>query len=112
MTTWGYVADPLIFVVNKEVWASWTPADQAIVRQAAIDAGKEEIAIARKGLVEADKPVLKDIAALGVTVTQLTPAEREAFVKATRPVYAKWKPTIGNDLVAKAEQAIAEARKK
>ena len=110
VTTWGYVADPLIFVVNKEIWASWTPADQAIVKQAAIDAGKQEIAIARKGLVEADKPVLKDIAGMGVTVTQLTAAEREAFVKATRPVYAKWKPTIGNALVEKAEKAIA-ARK-
>ncbi len=110
VTTWGYVADPLIFVVNKEIWASWTPADQAIVKQAAIDAGKQEIAIARKGLVEADKPVLKDIAGMGVTVTQLSPAEREAFVKATRPVYAKWKPTIGNALVEKAEKAIA-ARK-
>ncbi len=112
VTTWGYVADPLVFVVNKEIWASWTPADQAIVRQAAIDAGKEEIVIARKGLVEADKPLLKDIAGMGVTVTQLTPAEREAFVKATRPVYDKWKPTVGADLVAKAEQAIAARRSK
>jgi TRAP-type transport system periplasmic protein len=111
VTTWGYMADPLVFVVNKEIWASWTPADQAIVKQAAVDAGKEEIAIARKGLVEADKPVLKDIAGMGVTVTQLSPAEREAFVKATRPVYAKWKSTIGNELVAKAEKAV-EMRKK
>jgi len=111
VTTWGYMADPLIFVVNKEIWASWTPADQAIVRQAAIDAGKEEIALARKGLVEADKPLLKDIAGMGVTVTQLTPAEREAFVKATRPVYTKWKPQIGNALVDKAEKAIAARQK-
>ena len=111
VTTWGYMADPLVFVVNKDIWASWTPADQAIVRQAAIDAGKQEIELARKGLVEADKPVLKDIAGMGVTVTQLTPEEREAFVKATRPVYAKWKPQIGAELVTKAEQAIA-ARKK
>jgi TRAP-type C4-dicarboxylate transport system substrate-binding protein len=110
VTTWGYVCDPLVFVVNKEVWASWTPADQAIVRQAAIDAGKQNIALARKGLLGADKPVLKDIAGMGVTVTQLTPAERDAFVKATRPVYAKWKPTVGNDLMTKAEQAVA-ARK-
>ncbi|WP_295545724.1 DctP family TRAP transporter solute-binding subunit [uncultured Pseudacidovorax sp.] len=107
VTTWGYVADPLIFVVNKEIWASWTPADQAVVRQAAIDAGKQEIALARKGLTEADKPLLKEIAGMGVTVTQLTPAEREAFVKATRPVYAKWKGTIGAGLVDKAEKAIA-----
>jgi len=111
VTTWGYVADPLIFVVNKEVFASWTPADQAIVRQAAIDAGKQEIVLARKGLTEADKPLLKEIAAMGVTVTQLTPAEREAFVKATRPVYDKWKSTVGVDLVTSAEKAIA-ARKK
>jgi tripartite ATP-independent transporter DctP family solute receptor len=111
LTTWGYMADPLVFVVNKEVWASWTPADQAIVRQAAVDAGKEEVAIARKGLIEADKPVLKEIAGMGVTVTQLTPAERETFVKATRPIYTKWKPTVGNDLVTKAEQAIANRKK-
>ena len=111
VTTWGYVADPLIFVVNKDIWTSWTPADQAIVRQAAIDSGKEEIAIARKGLIEADKPLLKDIAAMGVTVTQLSAAEREAFVKITRPVYEKWTPTVGVDLVKAAEAAIA-ARKK
>jgi len=111
VTMWGYVADPLVFVVNKEIWTSWKPEDQKIVRQAAIDAGKEEIAIARKGLVEPGQPLLKEIAALGVTVTQLTPQERDAFVKATRPVYDKWKKTIGADLVNSAERAIA-ARKK
>ncbi|MCE3271793.1 MAG: dctP [Ramlibacter sp.] len=111
VTTWGYVADPLVFVVNKDVWASWTPADQAAVRQSAIDAGKQEIALARKGLVEADKPLLKEVAGMGVTVTTLSPAERDAFVKATRPVYEKWKATIGADLVNQAEKDIA-ARKK
>jgi tripartite ATP-independent transporter DctP family solute receptor len=111
ITTWGYVADPLVFVVNKEIWASWTPADQAIVRQAALDAGSQEIGLARKGLVEADKPLLKEIAAVGVTITHLSPAEREAFVKATRPVYDKWKNTVGVDLVKAAEASIA-ARKK
>ncbi len=111
VTMWGYVADPLIFVVNKDIWASWTPADQAIVKQAAVDAGKQEIAIARKGLAETDKPLLKDIAAQGVTVTQLSPTEREAFVKATRPVYDKWKSQIGANLVTAAEKSIA-ARKK
>ena len=110
VTMWGYVADPLVFVVNKEVWASWTEADRAIVRQAAIDAGKQQIEIARKGLAEADRPLLKEIAALGVTITQLTPAEREAFVKATRPVYDKWKAQIGAGLVEAAEKAVAARR--
>jgi len=111
VTMWGYVADPLVFVVNKDIWASWTPADQAVVRQAAVDAGKQEIEIARKGLIEAGQPLLKDIAALGVNIVQLSPAERDEFVKATRPVYEKWKKTIGVDLVTTAEKAIA-ARKK
>ncbi|QIL81748.1 DctP family TRAP transporter solute-binding subunit [Diaphorobacter sp. HDW4A] len=107
VTTWGYMADPLVFVVNKDIWASWSKADQDIVRQAAIDAGKQEIGIARKGLVEPGKPLLKDIAGMGVTVTQLTPEQRAAFVKVTRPVYEKWKPTIGTNLVDMAEKAIA-----
>lgn len=111
VTMWGYVSDPLIFVVNKEIWASWTEADRVIVKQAAIDAGKQEIAIARKGLAEADRPLLKEIAAQGVTITQLSPQEREAFVKVTRPVYDKWKNQIGAGLVGNAEKAIA-ARKK
>jgi len=110
LTMWGYVADPLVFVVNKEVWNSWTPADREAVRQAAIEAGKEEIAIARKGMIEPGQPLLKEIEALGVTVTHLTPEEREAFVKVTRPVYNKWKPQIGTALVDAAEKAIA-ARK-
>lgn len=110
VTMWGYVADPLIFVVNKEVWESWTPADREIVRQAAIDAGKQQIAIARKGLDEPGQPLLKEIEGMGVKVTRLEPAEREQFVKSTRAVYEQWKKQIGADLVRKAEQSIA-ARK-
>lgn len=110
ITLWGYMNDPLIFVVNKEVWASWTPEDREIVRQAAIDAGREEIAIARKGLVEEGKPLVKDLQALGVTVTDLDAAQRKAFADATRSVYTKWKPQIGTPLVDMAEKAIA-ARK-
>ena len=46
-----------------------------------------------------------------MTVVKLSPQEREEFVKATRPVYAKWTKTVGPDLVKKAETSIA-ARKK
>ena len=111
ITLWGYMNDPLIFVVNKDIWASWTPADREIVKQAAVEAGKEQIAIARKGVIEADKPLLKDIASHGVTITELSTAERAEFVKATRPVVDKWKGQIGADLVSQAEKDIA-ARKK
>lgn len=108
VTTWGYVADPLIFVVNKQIWESWTPADREIVRQAAIDAGKQEVALARKGLAEPGAPAWKEMEAHGVKVTHLSPAEHDAFRKATAKVYDKWKKQIGADLVGKAEAAIAK----
>ena len=111
LTLWGYMNDPLIFVVNKDVWKSWTPADQAIVKQAALDAAKEQIAISRKGTQEHDKPLIKDLTALGVNVTDLSPEQRKAFADATKGVYTKWKPQIGTNLVDMAEKAIAERKK-
>jgi TRAP-type C4-dicarboxylate transport system substrate-binding protein len=85
---WGYMNDPLIFVVNKDIWNSWTPADRD--RQAGRHRRrKEEIAIARKGLVEADKPCSRTRRRRDRDPADA--AEREAFVKATRPVYDKWK---------------------
>jgi len=110
LTLWGYVADPLIFVVNRKVWESWSKADQDAVRAAAVQAGSEETALARKGLTTADNTVYKNVEALGVKVTHLSPAEVDAFRKLTRPTYDKWSKTIGVGLVKKAEAAIA-ARK-
>lgn len=111
LTLWGYMNDPLVFVVNKDVWKSWTPADQAIVKQAAQDAAKEQIAISRKGTQEHDKPLIKDLNAMGVEVVDLTPEQRKVFADATKGVYTKWKPQIGTNLVDMAEKAIAERKK-
>ncbi len=108
LTLWHYVADPLIFVVNKEVWANWSAADREAVRQAALQAGKENVDKARSGIAGNDHSVLKQIEASGVTVTTLNSEQRAAFVQATRPVYDKWAKNIGGDLVKKAESAIAK----
>ena len=107
VTLWGYVADPLIFSVNKQVWDAFSPEDQKIVREAALEAGKYGIEIARKGITESDPATLKEIEGLGVKITKLTPDQQKAFQQATRPVYDKWKARIGNDLVTSAEKAVA-----
>ena len=108
LTLWGYTADPLIFVVSKEVWASWTAADREAVRQAAIQAGAENVAAARKGIAGNDTEILKQIEAQGVNVTRLTPDQHKVFQAATRGVYDKWADRIGRDLVKAAESAIAK----
>jgi len=112
VTLWGYVADPLIFVVGKEVWASWSKEDQKIVREAAVEAGKYCVELAREGMTGADPAVPKLIEGLGVKVVKLSPEERAAFVKVTKPVYEKWAKQVGSDLVKKAETEVAARKKK
>jgi tripartite ATP-independent transporter DctP family solute receptor len=107
LTLWGYVADPLIFVVNRNVWSSWTPEDREAVREAALQAASENVAAARKGLIPPHHTMIKDVRKAGVNVTRLTPKEKDAFRKATRGVYDKWAGQIGRDLVREAEQAVA-----
>ena len=111
VTMWGYVADPLIFVVNKDVWASWSKEDQQAVRDAAVEAGKYNIQLARDGMTGDVPPVHKTIEGFGVKIVKLSDAERAAFKKVTQPTYDKWAKQIGPDLVKKAEAAVA-ARKK
>lgn len=103
ITEWNYMNDPLVFVVNKEVWASWTPEDQKIVRQAALDAGKQQIALARK-------PVKETILAMGVGISELTPEQLAAFQEATKPVFNKWVDRVGPELVEMAQKAVANAK--
>lgn len=107
LTLWGYVADPLIFVVNEKVWKSWSEADREAVRAAALQAGEEQTARARAGISAEDDSVLKDIEASGVSVVRLSEAEREAFRKATAGVYQEWSGRVGAELVKQAEEDIA-----
>jgi TRAP-type transport system periplasmic protein len=107
LTLWGYVADPLIYSVNKQVWDAFSPEDQKILRDAAVEAGAYNKELARKGITQADPSTLKEIEGLGVTISRLSDAEIKAFRDTTRPVYDKWKARIGNDLVAGAEKAVS-----
>jgi tripartite ATP-independent transporter DctP family solute receptor len=108
VTLWHYVADPLILAVNQQVWDSFTPEDQEIVRQSAIEAGAYGVEVARKGLTEDDQSLVEKIKGYGVEVIELTVEERQAFVDATRPVYESWRERIGADLVKQAEESIAK----
>jgi len=110
MTMWGYVADPLIFVVGKSVWKSWKPEDQKAVREAAVQAAKENIAASRKGLIPPDDSTVKEVEAKGVQIVKLTDAEKQPFKKATQAVYDKWAKQIGPELVKKAEETIAKRK--
>jgi TRAP-type transport system periplasmic protein len=111
LTLWGYVADPLIFVVSESIWKSWKPEDQKAVREAAEQAGKENIAASRKGLIPPDDSTIKEVQAKGVNIVTLTDAQKQPFRKATREVYEKWAKQIGPELIKKAEDSIGKVSK-
>ncbi|CAM4293933.1 DctP family TRAP transporter solute-binding subunit [Vreelandella rituensis] len=102
LTLWNYMNDPLVFAVNQNVWQTLDEVDRELLRETAIEAGKWEIAMTR----EQESERLASIQARGVTVTELTDEQHQAFVEATQSVYEKWVPRIGEDLVEAARSAI------
>ncbi|OEY65383.1 DctP family TRAP transporter solute-binding subunit [Marinobacter sp. X15-166B] len=107
LTLWHYMADPLIFAVSNRVWNQFSAEDQALLKQAAIDAGEWEIKKSRAEVAD----TLAAIKARGVQVTELTDEQRQAFVDATQPVYEKWTKRIGEQLVQQAQQAVADSQR-
>jgi TRAP-type C4-dicarboxylate transport system substrate-binding protein len=107
VTKWNYSNDILLFAIAAPVWASWTPADQAIVREAAQDAARQQIALVRK-LFEED---VAKVTALGVDVVVPTPAEMAVWQNATRGIYTHWKTLVHPGFISKVEQVVATTRK-
>lgn len=108
MTIWNYVNDALIFGLNKQLMASFTPADQQLIRECGIEAARRNVALARQGLgiPGQNDSALVEARNRGVEVTILTPEEKRVFATALRPVYDKWSATVGREIVGKAEAAI------
>lgn len=107
VTKWNYSNDILLFAIANDVWTTWSAADQKIVREAAIDAAKEQTKLVRDMFAQDVAKVTE----LGVQVHVPTPAEMDLWRAACRPVFAKWKSQIGAELVGKIEDVVAKARK-
>ena len=70
-------------------------AEEAEPQDGAEEAGAWEIAMTR----EQESERLAAIQERGVTVTELTDEQYQAFVDATQSVYEKWTPRIGEEVV-------------
>lgn len=109
ITLWHYAIDPLILGVSKITWDSLSPADREIVKKTAVEVMAAQKAGARAGLdgsLEAVEVLKKN----GMEVVMLSPAELAPFKAKTKPVYDKWVPEVGADLVKSAERIIAETK--
>jgi len=116
-TFWNYLVDPVIFYWNKKQWNAFPPDIQKAIKDSAEEAAIFEKALCRAGLdgdkclkllknkfnhtMEVPEPV-KFMESKGMTVTFLSDDERNAFIDATKPLYEKWVPKIGEELYKKA----------
>ena len=125
VTEWHYVVDPTMYVVNPAVWKSFSAEDQKMIQEAAVEAGKYMIALARISLDDGTAhkylesigklPEItqwhKTLADVGMKVTILTPEEVKAFADKTAPVVKEWRSKIGDAIVDAAEADMAAVAK-
>jgi len=117
ITRWNYLVDPVIIYWNQKQFKAF-PADiQKAIREAAVESARFEKALNRAGLdgdislnilknefnheMKIPDPI-KYAESKGMVVTNLTDAQRNAFIEATKPLYKKWIPKIGEGLYKKA----------
>ncbi len=107
VTKWNYSNDILLYAIAQPIWNSWNAADQKIVREAAIEASRQQVKLVRSMFADD----VEKVKALGVQVHVPNPKELEAFQISTRRVYARWKAQINSSLITKIEEAVVKSRK-
>jgi TRAP-type C4-dicarboxylate transport system substrate-binding protein len=104
-TRWPCVAEPLIFAVNRDLWAQWSTEDRVIVGQAALEAAIAQAEAARilarnqGAVLEWDDVVFVDV----------TRSHAMKLAQELEPVFYEWSGDVGTDLVRDA-QAVLDAR--
>ena len=90
-------------LVSKKFWDSLPPADQAILRAAALETRSYQRSIAR----EQAKSAEASMAAKGLLVNDITPAERKRMRDKVKPVWDMFAKDVGTDLVTEVTGQIA-----
>lgn len=95
VTAWNYSYDAFILGANGKLFDSFDGRTQDILRKAAQDAAAYQIRLARES-AQARWDLLKQ---KGMQVTELTPAQSQAFQDRVQPLYAEYEPVIGKELM-------------
>jgi tripartite ATP-independent transporter DctP family solute receptor len=92
-TVSDHIYQPAMVVYNK-AWFDALPEDQ---RKLLTSNRAEETVYGRNLVRKLTEPLLKNLAETGITITKLSAAEKDAFAKATKPVYKKIRDGLSAD---------------
>ncbi len=105
LTNHQYNPQSLIF--SKKVWDGLSAANQKILAEAAVEAGKFQRQVSRQAAGTALETLKKN----GMEVTELSPAELAKFREAMKPVLAKHSEIVGAETVKALQAELAKLRK-
>jgi TRAP-type C4-dicarboxylate transport system substrate-binding protein/uncharacterized protein YoxC len=92
---------PTVLLFSEAVFRDLSPDLQAVVEEAA----REAIAWQRQAAQTVERELLEKLSREGVTFIELSPAELQAFARATRIVGEQVEPVIGSDVMAEFRRA-------
>ena len=99
-----HVYTPFIIMMSQKTFDALSPEDQQIVQEASEAARDYDRVLSR----EYSDYAKEELEEGGMEITDLTTEQLAAFQEATKPVYDKWAPQIGADLVEQVQSQIAD----
>jgi len=102
-----HVYSAWVFMMSKKFWDESTPEEQQILKDAAIESGNYERELNRK----ANSEFISNLKAEGMTVTEISPEERQKMIDLVRPSLKQFEAEIGEDLVQRMYKAVEDAQK-
>jgi TRAP-type transport system periplasmic protein len=97
-----HVTDIFFLGMNRGLWNSMSKEEQGIIAEGMRTSTDWQWQAQPKSIDES----LAKLRTM-VTVTDLSPAERQVFVETTRPIYAKFEGSIGKDTIDEAIKALS-----
>jgi tripartite ATP-independent transporter DctP family solute receptor len=101
VTNTDHILTECVIIINPEVWSKLNKKQQKIFKEAAkvcIKTNREVNAKLHQKLPKSGISIAEYCKKNKVKVIDLTPAERQAFAKAMKPVWDKYKGIVGADL--------------
>jgi TRAP-type C4-dicarboxylate transport system substrate-binding protein len=82
-------------IMRENFWKTLSPEVQAVIKDAAIKAGRNE----RQATIEDGEEAKKRLIEEGVNIHELTPEEKADWEEKTKKVYEKFEPTFTKGLI-------------
>lgn len=95
LSTTRHVYNPLIVLASRKTWDSLSADEKRVLQTAAAETSVEQRRVSR----EMEQKSLASIKGKGVTVTEISPAERARMRERAKPVIDKFTREIGEDVV-------------